>query len=104
MKIVRILSIAFFLLAATPVFADMVNINKADAAALAENLNGIGMVKAQEIVKYRDTHGTFESIEELSNIKGIGEKTVEKNRGNMSLSKGVTQVEVRVAKKSSGEE
>ena len=83
---------------------DVVNINEADAAALAENLNGIGMVKAKEIVKYRDTHGTFESIEELSNIKGIGEKTVEKNRDNMSLSKGVTQVEVRVANKPSGEE
>ena len=104
MKIVRILFIAFFLLAATPVLAEVVNINKADAAALAENLNGIGMVKAQEIVKYRDTHGKFESIEELSNIKGIGEKTVEKNRDNMSLSKGVTQVEVRVANKSSGDE
>ena len=104
MKIVRILSIAFFLLAAMPVLAEVVNINEADAAALAENLNGIGMVKAQEIVKYRDTHGKFESIEELSNIKGIGEKTVEKNRDNMSLSKGVTQVEVRVAKKSSKEE
>jgi competence protein ComEA len=104
MKIVHILSLAFFLLAATPVAAEVVNINKADAAALAENLNGIGMVKAKEIVKYRDTHGKFESIEELSNIKGIGEKTVEKNRDNMSLSKGVTQVEVRVAKKSSAEE
>ena len=87
MKIARILSIAFFLLAATPVLADVVNINKADAAALAENLNG-----------------KFESIEELSNIKGIGEKTVEKNRDNMSLSKGVTQVEVRVANKPSGDE
>ncbi len=104
MKIVHILSLAFFLLAATPVVAEVVNINKADAAALAENLNGIGMVKAKEIVKYRDTHGKFESIEELSNIKGIGEKTVEKNRDNMSLSKGVTQVEVRVAKKSSGDD
>ena len=104
MKIVRILSIAFFLLAAMPVLADVVNINKADAAALAENLNGIGMIKAQEIVKYRDTHGKFESIEELSNIKGIGEKTVEKNRDNMSLSKGVTQVEVRVANKPSRDE
>jgi len=104
MKIVRILSIAFFLFAATPVLAEVVNINQADAAALAEHLNGIGMVKAKEIVKYRDTNGKFESIEELSNIKGIGEKTVEKNRDNMSLSKGVTQVEVRVAKKSSAEE
>ena len=104
MKIVRILSIAFFLLAAMPVLADVVNINKADAAALAENLNGIGMLKAQEIVKYRDTHGKFDSVEELSNIKGIGEKTVEKNRDNMSLSKGVTQVEVRVANKPSGDE
>jgi competence protein ComEA len=104
MKIVRILCIAFFLLAATPALAEVVNINKADAAALAENLNGIGLVKAREIVKYRDTHGKFESIEELSNIKGIGEKTVEKNSDNMSLSKGVTQVDVRVAKKPSGEQ
>lgn len=57
-----------------------VNINTADAAALADNLNGIGDAKAKAIVDYRQKHGPFKSADELVNVKGIGLKTVEKNR------------------------
>ncbi|MGN0537559.1 MAG: ComEA family DNA-binding protein [Acutalibacteraceae bacterium] len=49
-----------------------VNINTADAETLATYLKGIGTVLAQRIVDYRAEHGNFESIEDLKNVKGIG--------------------------------
>ena len=54
-----------------------VDINSADAKQLSE-LNGIGAKKASAIVAYRKTH-CFKDINELSNVKGIGKKTVAKN-------------------------
>lgn len=54
-----------------------VNINTAGPEEL-QLLDGIGEVYAQRIVEYRKEHGPFKSIEELTNIKGIGKKTVEK--------------------------
>ena len=53
-----------------------VNINEADQAQL-ETLNGIGPSKAQKIIQYREKNGDFQSIEELMNVSGIGEKTFE---------------------------
>ena len=62
-----------------------VNINTADAKSLAEELNGIGAKKAQAIVDYRTEHGDFKTIESLTEVKGIGLKTVEKNRDAIEL-------------------
>ena len=62
-----------------------VNINTADAKSLAEELNGIGVKKAQAIVDYRTEHGDFKTIESLTEVKGIGLKTVEKNRDAIEL-------------------
>lgn len=57
-----------------------VNINLANAAELAEALNGIGLSRAQAIVRYREQFGPFESVDELSEVSGIGSATLEKNR------------------------
>lgn len=62
-----------------------VNLNTADAATLQRELLGIGAVKAQAIVAYRDEHGDFASVDELLEVKGIGEATLEKNRGKLSI-------------------
>jgi competence protein ComEA len=78
--ITSIASLAFF---SQALFA--VNVNTADATAIAEELNGIGAKKAQAIVDYRTEHGDFATIESLTEVKGIGLKTVEKNRENIQL-------------------
>ncbi|SEG67506.1 competence protein ComEA [Vibrio hangzhouensis] len=62
-----------------------VNINQADPEELAELLKGVGMEKAKDIVEYRDKHGEFKSIDELTQVKGIGSATVEKNRSRIVL-------------------
>lgn len=60
--------------------AEPVNINTADAATMAARLNGVGESKAEAIVAYREEHGAFKSVDQLAQVKGIGLKTVEKNR------------------------
>lgn len=63
-------------------FADVaaVNINTASAEALANALNGVGIAKAYRIVEYREAHGPFEAIDELTEVKGIGDALVTRNR------------------------
>lgn len=57
----------------------MVNINTATADQLVEVLQGVGPAKAKAIVEYRETNGPFKTVDELSNVKGIGSATVAKN-------------------------
>jgi len=57
-----------------------VNINTADAQSIAESLNGIGLKKAEAIVAWRTEHGNFSDVSSIDQIKGIGLKTVEKNK------------------------
>ncbi|HTA66297.1 MAG TPA: helix-hairpin-helix domain-containing protein [Xanthomonadaceae bacterium] len=60
--------------------AQKVNINTADADALHKSLVNIGPSKAAAIVAYRKQHGAFHTADELTQVKGIGLKTIEKNR------------------------
>ena len=61
------------------------NVNKADAAAIADALDGVGLAKAQAIVAYREAHGPFKSVDELGQVKGIGQATLERNRDAILL-------------------
>lgn len=65
--------------------APVVNINQADASELSEALNGVGEKKAAAIVEYRRKHGDFGSAAALSEVKGIGPATVDKNRERIQL-------------------
>jgi competence protein ComEA len=65
--------------------AGPVNVNTADAATLARELHGIGPAKAQAIVAHRDKHGPFRSVDDLARVRGIGRKTVERNRDLLRL-------------------
>lgn len=65
--------------------AAVVNLNTADAATLQRELVGIGETKAKAIVAYREEHGNFASVDELLEVKGIGQATLEKNRDKLSV-------------------
>lgn len=82
-----LMNICFILLLSTAssVFAAQVNINTADADTIATEISGIGQNRARAIVEYRKENGKFMTVDDLTNVKGIGEKTVEKNRNNISL-------------------
>lgn len=78
------LKIALLLLALScaplGVFAAKVNINSADASELA-TLQGIGDARAATIVADRNANGPYQSLDDLVRVDGIGEKTVDKIRG-----------------------
>jgi competence protein ComEA len=68
--------------------ADKVDVNSADAATIDRVLLNIGPSKAQAIVAHRDANGPYNRLEQLAKVKGIGLKTVEKNRDRIDLGGG----------------
>jgi len=80
-----LISLFFCLFALSAWAADTVNINQASAAEIADALQGIGMSKAEEIVRYRESNGAFQHVDELVNVKGVGLATVDKNRDRIIL-------------------
>lgn len=55
-----------------------VNINIADTDTLQKYLEGVGPAIARRIVEYRTQNGNFETVDDLKNVRGIGEATFEK--------------------------
>lgn len=64
---------------------NLVNINTASAAEIQDKLVGIGAKKAQAIIDYREKNGKFMSVEQLTEVSGIGKATLEKNRERIVL-------------------
>jgi competence protein ComEA len=64
-----------------------VDVNSASIAQLNE-VSGIGNAKAQAIVEYRDKNGPFESVDDLRNVKGIGDKLLARLRPQLSVGNG----------------
>lgn len=85
MNFLKVLLLAVFLsFSLANVYAAAVDINTADTKTLA-TLKGIGPKSADAIVQYRKQHGPFKSVDDLSKVKGIGKKTIEKNRANITV-------------------
>jgi len=83
--------LAMFFFAGIAAAAETVNLNKATAAAIQQNLVGIGPIKAEAIISYRKKNGKFKSLDDLKNVTGIGPALIKKNKRYLSLSKGVVK-------------
>ena len=81
--------LALMLFAGFSAAAEMVNINKASAAAIQQNLVGIGPIKAEAIISYRKKNGKFKSLDDLQNVTGLGPALIKKNKRYLSMTKGV---------------
>lgn len=84
-KLKHLLGAATLLLSLSTLAGEPVNINSADAKALASAIDGVGMKRAEAIVNYRNQHGSFKSVDELAKVRGISTKTIDKNRSNLSV-------------------
>jgi competence protein ComEA len=71
---------------AFPVFAAL-NINTATQSEL-EGVKGLGPEKSKAIIKYRETHGNFKTLDDLDNVKGFGKANVEKLKGELTVGSG----------------
>ena len=76
---IKFASLASATIFAAPALAGPININTADATQLDQELHGVGPTIAQRIVEFRDSHGAFETAEQLTQVKGIGDKTQSRN-------------------------
>ncbi|NVK11845.1 MAG: ComEA family DNA-binding protein [Gammaproteobacteria bacterium] len=63
----------------------IVDINSASAEEIATKLVGVGLVKARAIIAYRDEFGPFRVLDQLTEVKGIGDRTLELNRDRLRL-------------------
>lgn len=87
MKLIQ--SIILTLLLTLPVIsfsADKININTADKETLMSVIKGVGEKKAEAIIIYREENGDFKSIDDLANVKGIGQGIIEKHREELAVS------------------
>jgi len=62
-----------------------ININSANAMLLSEKLKGIGMKKAEAIIRYREVNGSFTSVSDLLKVKGIGKSILKRNKDRIVI-------------------
>ena len=67
----------------TPSEGSRININTATSQEL-QTIRGVGPTLARRIIEYRQTSGRFSTVDDLTNVKGIGEKTLEKIRDSIA--------------------
>ena len=80
MQILRKLAVLILLSLPVTLFAaEEVDINTADKEALM-TLSGVGESFAERIINYREQNGAFETVQELTQISGIGRSLIEKNK------------------------
>ena len=83
----KFLRTAILALALSPLAAwaaEPINLNTATADELTA-LNGVGPAKADAIIEYRTANGAFRSVDEIVNVPGIGEKSLEKWRDQLTV-------------------
>ena len=71
--------------AASAAGESLVNVNTATADAIAAAAQGIGQATARDLVKHRKVKGSFASLDDLTQVGGIGPATVERNRASLTI-------------------
>ena len=66
--------------------SDTININTASVDELTQ-LQKVGPKTAENIVAYRDANGPFKTVDDLKNVKGVGDKILELNKDRISVGK-----------------
>lgn len=85
MDIIRKSLIALLLIIPSLLFAgEAVNINTADKEALME-IKGVGEKRAEAIIAYREQNGPFKSVDDLAQVSGVGQATVDANRESLTI-------------------
>ena len=87
--LVLMLMVCFMAVMAAPVVAagnDTININTASIDELTQ-LQKVGPKTAENIVAYRDANGPFKTVDDLKNVKGVGDKILELNKDRMTVGK-----------------
>lgn len=85
-RLLRTILLGTFLATAhSAAWAAPVDINRADADTIAANLKGVGLKKAEAIVAYRSANGPFKAADDLTQVKGIGQRTVDLNRADIQI-------------------
>lgn len=79
-------ALASLVLAVSTIVSAAVDINTADAKTL-EKLPGIGPAKAQAIVDHRSKNGAFKTVEDLKKVDGIGQKTFDSLKSEITVGK-----------------
>ncbi|WP_330110922.1 helix-hairpin-helix domain-containing protein [Methylophaga thalassica] len=80
------LVLSLFLSTSFAFAADKIDLNTATSEQL-QMLNGVGPSTADAIIQYRDAHGEFKTVDELTNVKGIGEKKLQQLSEDLMVSK-----------------
>jgi competence protein ComEA len=75
----KLLGFIMMMLLSFSAWSMQINVNKADASDLAHGLSGVGMAKAEEIVRHRELHGEFKNLQDFEKVRGIGTKLIERN-------------------------
>lgn len=83
-RVISVFGLSITLPLASVALAQSVDVNEADAEALAEAIDGVGEVRSEAIVEYREANGPFPEVEALTEVDGIGPATLEANRDRLT--------------------
>lgn len=95
----KLVSLSVALAASASAFSEPLDINTANADQLAQVMVGVGKTKADAIVQYREKNGKFNSVDDLSRVKGIKQNLIEKNRDKIIVSSVAPNAPAEVASK-----
>lgn len=70
---------------ASSIYAAPIDINTADADTIIAGTTGIGPTRARAIINYREQHGPFATVDDITKVFGMGKKLLEQNRANLTV-------------------